>query len=190
MVRTVSPWKRKLSKVAPHWSHSRASPTSLSCCVHHLWANKPPPTLLVLSHSWEVPREACEIWYSLQFPVVIWDLVSRQNGQTSNPSLGSMLAPSQARLWRFRIFLFPLVLSSRSKDLNLGTGCIKPPGKGVSLRKIGRFGPLSVSAHNVTSPGLSVMCLRANLDLRELECGLPSRTGYPVCVFCVLCSLP
>lgn len=184
MVWTVSPRKRKLSTVVPHWSHSRASLTSLSCCVHHLRANKPPLTLLVLSHSWEVPREACEIWYSLQFPVVIWDLVSRQDGQTSNPSWGSMLAPSQARLWRFHIFLFPLVLSSRSKDLNLGTGCIKPSGKGVSLRKIGRFG------HNVTSPGLSVMCLRANLDLRELECGLPSRPGYPVYVFCVLCSLP
>lgn len=56
------------------YKHSSTSPDSLFGCDHHQQDNKLPPTLLVPSHSWEFPREADEIMYRLQFPVVIWDL--------------------------------------------------------------------------------------------------------------------
>lgn len=46
----------------------------LFCCDHHQQENELPPTLPIPSHSWEFPREADEIMYSFQFPVVIGDL--------------------------------------------------------------------------------------------------------------------
>lgn len=109
MVWMVSLWKW-------NYEHGSASLISLFCCDHHLQESKLPPTLLVPSHSWEFPREASEIMYSFQLPVVIWDLVSRQDGQSSNPSWDSTLAPFQVKPWRLPVLLSPLDLGSGSKE--------------------------------------------------------------------------
>lgn len=78
--------------------------------------NTLPPTLLVPSHSWEFPREACEIMYSFRFPVVIWDLSVQTEctGLTSQLGLHACRLPSETVT--FRGSLFPLALSSKSKE--------------------------------------------------------------------------